>query len=108
MKYLELIKYLTDSSKLPELYKMHGVDPDSEAIIIFFAEKFELNSEIALWEIEETEGELEFVKDGLVYMELFPVNHAVNLIEFDLNLKDKGYSDEQIAQRLLEYRINDA
>lgn len=49
-----------------------------------------LTSDIHILEIEETEDELYFEKEGVQYIQLFPLNHAVDLIEFDLNMKDKG------------------
>jgi hypothetical protein len=39
---------------------------------------------------------------------LFAVDHAIDLIEDDLDLKKKDISNLVIARRLIEYRINDA
>ena len=108
MKLPELIKFLLDPDQLKALYQKLGVNSDSEALLIYLRETLSLESEISIFEIEETEDDIFFDKDGVQYVQLFAVNHAKDLIEFDLNLKDKGYSDVQIAQRLLDYRINDA
>ncbi|MOA31148.1 hypothetical protein D3C78_1522900 [compost metagenome] len=67
-----------------------------------------MESEITLFEIEETEDDLVFEKEGVQYIQLFPLDYAIELIEFDLDLKNNGYSDLEIAQRLLEYRQKDA
>jgi hypothetical protein len=108
MRYAVLIQYLTNPDLLGSLYENLGINSESEALQIYMKNELSLNSEIFIFEIEETKGELIFERDGVKYFELFPVDHAVNLIEFDLQLKEKGYSDLQIAERLLEYRLNDA
>ena len=71
-------------------------------------ESLNIDSEIKLFEIEETSDYLNYEKDGVKYIQLFPVNSAIDLIESDLNLKGHGFSNEQITQRLVEYGINDA
>lgn len=108
MNLTELINFLIHPEQLEELYKEQGVNTESEALIIYLRETLSLKSEISFFTIEETEGDLSFTKDGVQYIALFSVDHTLDLIEYDLDLKDKGYSDEAIAQRLLEYRINDA
>jgi hypothetical protein len=57
--------------------------------------------------LSKTQDELLFEKDGIKYIQLFPIEHIQNLIEFGLNMKNKGFSETQIAERLLEYRKHD-
>lgn len=108
MKYIDFIKYLINAEQLVEIYQELEVSNDSEGLLIYMKDALDLESEIIIIEIEETEGDLLFKKGGTNYIQLFPIEYAVNLIESDLNLKGKGYSDLEIATRLLEYRINDA
>ena len=108
MNLVEIIKYLTDPEKLKELYKEQGLNTESEALLIYMQETLNLDSEISFFELEETEDNLFFEKDGKQYIQLFSLDYAVELIELDLNLKDNGYSDMKIAERLLDYRKNDA
>jgi hypothetical protein len=108
MTLIELIPYLINPVKLNELYLKWDLNIESEALLICMKLKLDLDSEIVFFEIEETEGYLIFEKDEMKYFELFPLEHAIDLIEFDLNLKDKGYSDLEIAKRLFEYRQKDA
>ncbi|MBO9594934.1 MAG: hypothetical protein J7599_18670 [Niabella sp.] len=108
MKLVELIKYLTNPEQLDELYQEQGVNTESEALLIYLQGILDLESDIFIFEIEETEDDLVFEKEGIQYVQLFPVDYAVELIESDLDLKDKGYSDLEIAQLLLEYRQKDA
>lgn len=108
MKLVELIEYLTNPEQLDELYQEQGLNTESEALLIYLQGALDLESDIFIFEIEETEDDLVFEKEGIQYVQLFPVDYAIELIESDLDLKDKGYSDLEIAQRLLEYRQKDA
>jgi hypothetical protein len=108
LNLVKLVKYLTDPEQLEELYQVHGLNTESEALLIYMHWALDLESEISILEIEETEDDMIFEKNGIKYIQLFPIDHAITLIELDLGLKDKGYSDLEIAQRLLEYRKKDA
>lgn len=108
MEYIDLITYLVSLEKIDDLINQFHVSEKSEALIICLKNSLDLHSEVAIFEIEETGGYLEFDKNGNKYIELFPLEHAIDLIEFDLELKDRGYSIEYIAKRLLDYRLNDA
>lgn len=108
MKLIDLIKYLINPENLNELIQQQGLNAESEALLIYMQEDLNLEAEISILEIEETEDEIVFEKEGIRYIQLFPIDHAIDLIEHDLNLKDKGYSDLQIAERLLEYKKYDA
>ena len=107
MKLVELIKYLTNPEQLDELYQEQGLNTESEALLIYLQGTLDLEADIAIFEIEETEDDLVFEKEGIQYVQLFPVDYAIELIESDLDLKDKGYSDLEIAHRLLDYRQTD-
>lgn len=108
MKLVELIRYLINPESLDELINMQGLNEESEALLIYMQEDLALTTDISIFEIEETEDELYFEKEGVQYIQLFALNHSVNLIEFDLNMKNKEYSDLEIAERLLKYRKYDA
>ena len=108
MKLIELIKFLTNPELLESLYQEQGLNLESEVLLIYMKGDLDLRSDISILEIAETEDDLIFEKEGLKYIQLFPIDYAIDLIEFDLNMKDKGYSDLEIAERLLEYRKNDA
>ena len=108
MKLVELIKYLTRPEKLDELYQEQGLNVESEALLIYLQGDLNLESEVSIFEIEETEDDLIFEKEGKQYVQLFPLDYAIELIESDLALTNKEYSDLRIAQRLLEYRQKDA
>ncbi len=108
MQYIDLIKYLIHTKESKGLFNAAKVNTESEALLIYMKDNLSLESEVFIFEIEETEDELYFEKDGVKYFQLLPVDFAIELIELDLNLKDKGCSDVEIAKRLLAYRLNDA
>lgn len=108
MKLVDLIKYLTHPGQLDKLYQEQGLNTESEALLIYLQGALDLKSEAIIFTIEETEDDIVFEKEGVQYIQLFPVDYAIELIESDLGLNNKGYSDLEIAQRLLEYRQRDA
>lgn len=103
-----LVKFLLTPEQLGELFNEMNVDLESETLLIYMKDSLSLESEVAIFSIEETEDYIQFKKDNVNYYQLFPVETAIELIETDLNLKNKGYSDLDIARRLLDYRFNDA
>ncbi|WP_025762929.1 hypothetical protein [Dyadobacter tibetensis] len=108
MKLVNLIDFLINPKKLEVLYREEGLNTDSEALLIYMENSLDIESEIKFFEIEETDDDLVFEKGDIQYVQLFPVDHAIDLIESDLELKNRGYSNLEIAERLLEYRIKDA
>lgn len=108
MKLEDLIKYLLNPEQLEVLYQEEEINTESEALLIYMNGALDLKSEISVFEIEETEDDLVFERNGEKYFQLFPIDYAIELIESDLELKDKGYSDLEIAKRLLDYRLKDA
>jgi hypothetical protein len=106
MKLEELVKYLVHPHDLEVLYQ--GKKLNSESLLIYMNGALDLKSEISIFEIEETEDDLIFEKNGERYFQLFPIEYAIELVESDLDLKDKEYSNLEIAKRLLSYRLKDA
>lgn len=108
MKIIDLIEFLIEPDKLPDLYAQYQFNEKSEAILIYLKEDLSIVSDVYLFEIEETEDDILYEKDNVKYIQLFPVDYAIELIESDLNLKNKRYSKEEIAKKLLDYRLKDA
>ena len=105
MKLVDLIPYLGNSNNLEQLLVEQNLNMDSEAIIICMENSLDIDAEIYFFEIEQTEGNLVFERDGIRYIELFPAYHALEIVESYLLPSD---DNQKIANRLLEYRINDA
>lgn len=105
MKLVDIIDFLLNPEKLKQLYDQEKINPESELIGIYMKESLDVESEINLFGIEETSGYNKFEKSGIKYVSLFDVDLALQLAE---DLKDLGYSNRQIAERLVAYGINDA
>jgi hypothetical protein len=107
MKLIDLIDYLK-SDKLPDLYLKENLDTQSEALLIYMEGDLNIDATIKIFTIEETDDEAFYEKDGIKYEQLFPIEHAIELMTFDLSLMGKNVSNSDAAKRLLEYRIKDA
>ncbi len=109
MSLTQFIDVLSSPSHLHQLLLDSGLGPEAtEAALIYMEENLSLDSEIRLFGIEDTEDEMVYFEDGVKYIQLFPVDYAIDLIKSDLDLEGKGYSNMKIATRLLEYRLRDA
>ncbi len=108
MKLVNIVKELLNPELLVQFYIDNQLNNDSEAVLMYMENEINIDSEIIFFDIEETEDDLIFEKNGFNYIQLFPIDYASELIVNDLNLKNKGYSDLEIAFKLLQYRLNDA
>ena len=108
MKLIDLVDYLLHPERLPELYLAHGytgVDPD---LLSFYSENtLSLKSNVYIFSDEETDAWSVYEKEGKRYIYLFGAEEAIENMDM-LGLIDKGYSNVQIAQRLLDYCKHDA
>jgi len=107
MKLVDLMGYLVND-QVDQLYQDQKLNTESEYVIAYMQNEIDLESDIAFFDIEELDDSSVHQKDGVTYIHLFGISYMVELIAEDLELKGRGYSNLQIAKRLLEYRINDA
>jgi hypothetical protein len=105
MKLTDLIPYLKNEKKWDNLLVELNIDTNSEEILIYALHKLDINSDILLIELEKTDDNLEIYIEGNKYVQFFPYSlaHELTTIDF-VNLE----TDSKIAQRLIEYSINDA
>ncbi|MBB6126836.1 hypothetical protein [Mucilaginibacter lappiensis] len=106
MKLIDLIPYLRNDNRLKELYAKEKLNLESEAVLIYMTGSLKLESELTFFDIEETEDDLYYKNNGISYVQLFPINYAVELVNSWLEVQD--LSDQDIAKSLLNYRIKDA
>ncbi len=105
MTFSDLIPYLLDPEKLESLYEQYNLDREAEYILVYAIEDLTLDAEIVFFDPEETDDYLIFEKDGVKYVQFFPIDHAIDLLD---QLEVRGKPIKQIAKRLLKYRIYDA
>lgn len=107
MNFINFIDYLIDSVKLDKLLTEMTVDKESEALIACLKNSLDVNSEVSIFGIEETDGKLMFEKNSIKFIELFPLEMLQEMtIEYVNTYKDMSH--REIAEKLLNYRINDA
>jgi len=108
MKLIDIIEYLSDPTKVGQLYDTLRLSTDSEAILIYMKNTIDLDSELKFFEIEHTEDQLVFEENGVTYYQLLPLDHAVEILDSYFSDKEKKLDNFGLAKRLLEYAINDA
>lgn len=107
MNFINFIDYLINPGKLNDLLTELNVNRDSEALIACLKGSVDLNSEVSILGIEDTDGKLIFERDGTRFIELFPLEMVQEMATEYVN-QYKNISHYEIAQRLIDYRINDA
>lgn len=107
MKLEALVQNLENSNKLGELYDLLKLNKESEALLIYMEDELSFESDIHIFEIEETDDDLIYENNGLKFIQLFPLEMTQEMVEEYVNTY-KGISYYEIAQRLIDYRINDA
>ena len=106
MKLIDLVAYFRHGGTFEDFCRTQGLNAESEVIEIYAQEPVGLESQLGLFPIEETEGQAEFLSDGVKYKTLFDFFYFLEVIE-DL----KGVQlpeDAELAQKLLSYALKDA
>ena len=105
MKLPDLIPFLKDIDKWKIFLVKLGIDENCEEVLIYALEKVDINSEILLIELEKTNDDLEIILEGKKYLQILPASLSQELVINDFaNIK----AEKEVAQRLIEYCINDA
>jgi hypothetical protein len=77
---------------------------DMEEIDVFMEDKLEIRSNLHFFDVEEIQTN-EFEMDGVKLIELLPLNMIIEAVNAFIT---DGLDDITIANRILNYRINDA
>ncbi|HEX7906105.1 MAG TPA: hypothetical protein VF487_19665 [Chitinophagaceae bacterium] len=108
MKILELIKHLKTFDKAEQLKNKQLPNVEFDLAELYMENSLSLDSNIRFFDSEKISNDLEMEVEGIKYVNLFPLYLAQEMIEEFTKSTEKKYSDLEIANRLLEYRINDA
>ncbi len=108
MKLLDIIDFLINPEKLKSFFYENSINQEFESLLIYMKDSIDIDAELYFFGMEETDDDLVYKKDGTIFHQFFPIDYVIELLEFDLNLKNSGLSNLEMAQRLVEYRINDA
>ncbi|WP_418124546.1 hypothetical protein ACNFU2_07810 [Chryseobacterium sp. PTM-20240506] len=104
MNLQELINYFRQGGSYKDFCQEQSLDQTSEAIEVYMEQPLELNNNLAFFEIETTEGSLEFVKDGIRYYSLFGFPYFLNVLK---EIRDsQELSDKDVAELLFDHVIS--
>lgn len=108
MKLLELITYFRMGGSYESFCKKQSLDIESEVVEIYMEKPFDLDNDLSFFEIEKTDGKIEYGVNGIKYYNLFDFYYFLDAIEESNSDKNKSLSENEIAKRFLSYAINNA
>lgn len=107
MNIIELIPDLKTIEKAEALMKAVALGIYFDTIDLYLKDKLALDSEIIFLDAETTPGTNIITIDDVEYKNLFPLYMAQEMVEAYV-ANHPELKDTEIAQRLLDYTINDA
>lgn len=105
---VDLVRFFRNGGSLENFCLEQGLNSESEVIEIYMQKPFSLNSELACFEIEDTEGAVEYSFNSTIYYNLFDFYYFLDAIEESNDSPNSKRTDREIAEALLSYAINDA
>jgi hypothetical protein len=108
MNFIGLVNYFRNGGSFDEFCLSNSLNIKSEVIEIYIEKPFTLDSNIAFFEIEKTEGKLEYVLNGITYFNLFDFFYFIDAVKESNNDTNKLLKDNEIAYKLLSYALYDA
>lgn len=102
MKLKELVSYFKNGGSFEQFCEAHSLDQESEVIEIYMEKPLSFDQNIAFFEIEKTEGNIEYTTDDIDYSNLFDFYYFLDAIE---ESNSKKLSTEQTTELLYDYAI---
>ncbi|MBC8753870.1 hypothetical protein H2O64_04260 [Kordia sp. YSTF-M3] len=106
MTLTELINYFRFDGNQKEFFKTYSLNTESEVIEIYMQKPFNIENNLAFFEIEKTEGLQEYEVENIKYYNLIDFYYFLDFIED--SKKNKKLTDKELAEILLDYVVNDA
>ena len=104
MKLLDIIPYFRMPGQIDTYLTSQGINNGEGDVSVYMKDRLELDSELLFLTDDQTGGRREVLLDGDKYEELLPVFMIQEMVD---ELKDHS-SDDQMAERIIAYAINDA
>lgn len=108
MKLVDLISYFRNGGSYEDFCDNYALNVDSEVVEIYMRTPLNLENELGFFEIEETEGMLDFEFNGLKFFNLFDFYYFLDAIDESNNGENKKLSNHEIAKKLFDYAIDNA
>ncbi|WP_121966604.1 hypothetical protein [Myroides sp. N17-2] len=109
MKLIELMHYFREAdSNYKDFCKIQSLNVESEVIEIYMRSPLRLENDLGFFDIEETGGTIDFEFEGIKFSNLFDFYFFLDAISELNNHKSEQLSDQEVAERLFRYVINNA
>ncbi|NVK52506.1 MAG: hypothetical protein HWD85_06190 [Flavobacteriaceae bacterium] len=106
MSLIELVDLFLNGKNFESFCSSQSLNINSEVIEVYMKKPFSITSELKFFEIEMTEGAIEYDYNGQLYYNLFDFYYFQETIEEFKNSNDLDAIN--IAKILISYSINDA
>jgi len=105
MDLIDLIDLFRKGFEFENFCEQHSLDSESDAIEIFAKKPFGINSHLYFFEMEETNGMIEYEYEGQKLHNLFDFFYFLDVID-ELSLPiNKELSNEDLAKKLISYSM---
>jgi hypothetical protein len=108
MTLTELINYFRTKGNQEEFFKNNSLNIESEVVEIYMQKPFNIGNNIEFFEIEKTEGKIEFEFQNVKYYNLTDFYYFLDFIEDSKTKVNENLTDLKLSEILLNYCINDA
>ena len=106
MKLVDLIANFRHGKSFEDFCREQSLHTEAEVVEIYAKKPVSLESQLGFFPIEETEGQAEFLSDGIEYQTLFDFFYFLDVIkEWKGN---ETLEETELAQNLLSYALKDA
>lgn len=107
MTFLELITYFRTGGEFGVFCDKQGLDVDSELIEVLFKYPYDIKADLSFQECEKSNGLIENEVDGLMYHSLLDMHYIQDAVEESLAEEHRAMTDQELAERLFSYAVND-
>ena len=108
MTLLELVKIFREGRSYEDFCKDEALNSNSEVIEIYMEKPFDITNKLAFFEIENTEGSIEYEHNGVLYHNLFDFYYFIDVIEESKNENNLMFGNEDIVKKIFNYALYDS
>jgi len=102
MKLIDLIDYFRNNGELEDFLIEKGLDLESEVVEIYMKECIHIESDLAFFEIEKTEGDIEYPCNGVTYYNFIDFSNFLEVVDGFCSEQYKLYSSRKIAIQIFD------
>jgi len=105
MKFINFVDLLKDNRKLIEFLKKEYPDIDYYDAEVYLENEINPYAKVKIFDYNKIDGKIKMKVNNKTYINLFTLDLLVELFN---DFKKMYNNDNDIAKRIIEYRINDA